>query len=425
MKFRRAKRGPRYSVRDPEKQKKSKRKVLSYEDVPLDDYKNESFEINKTAVKRILVIIGVLLILALSVFAIANRNNLSFEKLVNWFKYNLLGMTETNYPVKISGTTVSQENISCDDGVVYVSDTVVQSLKANGEEIFYKPHSFSSPVLRTDKDKVIVYNLGGNGYMVGDKKEISGVKKSPDGQKILAGDINAKGYYCIVTEADGYLSKATVYNKDNEKIFAYYFSEYYVHSVALNDAGSGLMACGVTADNGSLQGLAYLLDFTKEKPVATYNLGENAVFDSECLSAKTYSVIGTSSAFVVNTDNNNVRQIDYGNMELTAYDMDSDTNTLALSLSRSGDGRLCSIQYIDNSGKVKKAIDTDMTVKSVSIFKDRIAVLDSSKCVLYNKDGKKLGSAGAGSSAKAVRLEDSSHAYVLGINEIRKIMEFK
>ena len=422
MKFRK---GHRHSVENIEKRKKFKREVLSYEDMPLDEYKSQSVEISKKSVKRILIAVGILVFLGLVVFAISNRENLTPEKISSWFRYEVLGSRDTGYPVKVVGTTVSEGNFYCGNGLCYVSDTAFESLSPTGNELCYTRHSFSKPMLNCDGDNVIVYNLGGNGYAVGSKNELGSLRNTKDDKYIITADINSQGDYCIVTQADGYLSKIYVYNKDNEQMYAYSFAEYYINAVSLNSQGTGCVACGVSGDSGSLSGIAYLLDFTKEEPAGTFALDENFVYRVEYLSLNKVCIVCSESSFMLDTGSGELKRIDYGNMELTAYDIDTDTDFLVLSLSRSGDGRLCSVEYIDSSGKVLKVNDTKRGIESVSLYKNQIAVLDSGMCYIYDSEGKMLGKADAGNGAIAVRLEDLSKAYILGINDIRKLTEFK
>ena len=421
----RFKKGHRHSVENIEKRKKSKREVLSYEDMPLEDYKQQNVEISKTAVKRILIVVAILIVLGLAVFAIANRENLTPEKISNWFRYDVLGSHDTGYPVKIVGTTVNEGNFFCDNGVAYVSDTAYESLSSTGNELCYTRHSFSKPILDCDGDNVIIYNLGGNGYAVGNKKELNKLRTTKDEKYLITADINSEGYYCIVTQVDGYLSKVFVYNKDNEQVYAYSFASYYINAIELNAQGTGCIACGVSGDGGSLSGIVYVLDFTKEEPVATFSLDENFVYDVEYLSSKKVCLVCSNSSFMLDLGSGALNQVDYGNMELTAFDVDPDTDSLVLSLSRSGDGRLCSIEYIDSSGKVLNVNDTKNSIESISIYKNHIGILDSGVCYIYDNEGKKLGKAEAGNGAIALRLEDIDKAYVLGINDIKKITEFK
>ena len=419
------KKGHRHSVDSIEKRKKSKRKVLSYEDMPLEEYKQQDVEISKSAVKRIIIVVIIMVVLGLIVFAVANRDNLTPEKISNWFRYEILGTHDKGYPVKVVGSTVTESNFYSDNGVAYVSDTAYVSLASTGDELCYTRHSFSKPMLICEGDNVMIYNLGGNGYAVGNKKKLGALRTTKDEKYLITADINSNGDYCIVHQADGYLSKIIVYNKDNEQIYAYSFAKYYINSVALNSQGTGCIACGVTGDSGSMSGIAYLLDFTKEEPAATFTLDENIVYSVEYLSNKKVCIVCSATSYMLDVGSGSLNQVDYGNMELTAYDIDTDTDSLVLSLSRSGDGRLCSLEYIDSSGKVLNVIDSKHSVESLSLYKNRIGILDSGECYIYDTQGKKLGKSDAGNGAIAIRLDDVDIAYVLGVNDINKITNFK
>ncbi|MCH5303311.1 MAG: hypothetical protein J1E41_00485 [Ruminococcus sp.] len=415
--------GGRYSVRNVEKRKKTKREVISYEDVPLEEYNDERTEISKDAVKRILIIAGIIVVLGLVVFAVANRDSFTPDKISHWVKYDVLGSRDEGFPASIIGSSVNDANFICDGGIMYVSDTSFEALSSSGNEIGYNQHGFSKPILCSAGDNVLIYNLGGNGYVTGTKEKLNASKDTEN--YVITADINAKGYYCVVTQTDGYLSKIHVYNNNREKIYAYSFSDYYINSVALNSSGTGCVACGVTGDNGSLLGIAYVLDFTKETPVSIHNLDENAIYSVEYLNSNNVCMIGSKSSYTLDIRAGTLKQVDYSNMQLTAYDIDADTNSFVLSLSRSGDGRTCSIEYVNSSGEVVNVNDTDYSIESMSLYKNRVAILDSDKCYLFDTEGNKVGKCDAGNGSKAVKLENTGEAYILGINEIRKIVDFK
>ncbi len=415
--------GGRHSVRNIEKRKNNKRSVISYEDVPLDEYNDDQPEISKEAVKRILIIVGIIFVLGFAVFAVANRDAFSIEKFSHWVQYDLVGAGDKEFPVSIIGSGVNSGNFKYDGDIMYVSDTSFAALSTNGNEIGYNQHGFAKPVLCTAGNNVLIYNLGGNGFVTGTKEKLN--KPKDTDYYLLTADINDKGYYCVVTQTDGYLSKIFVYNNNKEKIYTYSFSDYYINAVAINSSGTGCVACGVTGDNGSLLGIAYVLDFAQEKPVATYNLDENNIYSVEYFNSNSVCMVGSKSSYTLDIGAGNLKQVDYGNMQLTAYDINTDTNSLALSLSRSGDGRTCSIQYINNIGEVVNVIDTNLAIESISLYKNRVAALDSDNCFLYDTDGNKIGSADSGNGSKSVKLGNAGEAYILGINEIRRILRFE
>lgn len=413
------KKGYRYE----QKKKKIKRDILSYEDMPLEDYDKDSAEISKPAVKKILILIAGIVVLGLIVFAVANRENLTPEKITRWVTYDLLGVSDDGYPVNIQGSGVTEGNFISNGGeICYVSDTTYQALSVNGNEIGYSQISFSKPVMVSSGEYVLIYDLGGHEYVTGTKTRLNNIRKTE--YEIFTADINSAGDYCLVTKADGYLSKIFAYNKLNEKRYAYSFADYYITAVAMNNNGSGCTACGMSAQNGSMATVAYVLDFSSEKPYSKLSLDENIVYGVEYLNSNTACIVGSNASFVLNIKKEELKKIDYKQKELTSFDINKDTSTFVISLSRSGDGKMCSLVYVGSDGKVINTNKTKNEAKSISLYKNRIAVLDDNVCYLYDTQGNKIGSKDAGDGSKVVRLESSDSVYVLGINEIRKLTDF-
>ena len=71
--------------------KSSERDVISYEDMPLDDYEQEKTDISPDSVKKILIGVCIALAAGLIVFAFANRDNLTWDNISNWWTYDVLG----------------------------------------------------------------------------------------------------------------------------------------------------------------------------------------------------------------------------------------------------------------------------------------------------------------------------------------------
>ena len=196
-------------------------------------------------------------------------------------------------------------------------------------------------------------------------------------------------------------------------------------AVALNNDGKSCVACGLTGKDGSISSVAYVLDFAKEEPIATFSLDDNTIYDVEYLDGGTVCIIGSQASFTLDIGSSNLNQIDYNQMKLTSFDINTDTASFILSLSRSGDGRKCSLEYINKSGEIVNVNDTELSCESISLYKNRLAVLQNNTCYLFDTDGTKIGKAKTGNGSLAVKLDSPSTAYILGINEIRKIIEFK
>lgn len=408
---------PRYS----QNEKKTDRELLSYEEVPLDDYENEDPKVTKYAVKKILKVALVLFVAAFLVFLFANREKLTYENITSWIQYELLGGNKGDgYPVSIVGTTVSEGNFKTRDSFLsYASDTSFVTLSGGGYRISATQHSFSKPIVVNSNNKYLVYNLNGTGFMINSLEENLYTADAPD--KLFTADINSNGYYALVTQSDGYLSKLYVYNNSNKQIFAYSFADYYITSVTLNSSGSGAVACGISAYNGAVQSAVYYLDFKSEKPVFVKKFDNNTLYSVKYLSTGTVSVIGSEASYVINLSSGDVAATGYEEMLLTGYDINTDTGCFVTSLSRSGDGRLCTINYFNSNGEITGTIDTDLKITSISLYKDKIAVLSQGVVYVYNREGELLNTVNPGTDARAVRIFSDNNAYILGIGEIRMV----
>ena len=98
-----------------------------------------------------------------------------------------------------------------------------------------------------------------------------------------------------------------------------------------------------------------------------------------------------------------------------------DTLTYAVALSRSGDGRSCSVYTYDSNGSQKSKIDTDSKADAISVYKDKIALLDGNTANVYNTKGDKVFATETGAGSKNIILSSDTTDYVLSVNQIRFI----
>lgn len=119
---------------------KTDRDVMSYEDMPLDDYEQEKTEMSPQAVKKIVLGACIAIAAGLIVFAFANRDKLTWENISNWWTYDVLGNAGHGYPVDIIGSEVSSGNFAVSQGhAVYASDTSFVTLTNRVQRL----HDFS------------------------------------------------------------------------------------------------------------------------------------------------------------------------------------------------------------------------------------------------------------------------------------------
>ena len=368
----------------------------------------------KFPVKRIIAVAVIIVLLFSVVFFVFNTDKLSIHNITNFFKYGVFNQqSEENFPLDIKGERVNAGNFDCiGQDICYTSDTKTKILNNYGRSLFTEQHAFINPVLTVGDKGALVYNLGGTGYQLIDKE--GSVYSAEVKDNLLTADYNDKGIYALVTQSSGYLSKLYVYNEKNEQIFAYSFADYYVTSVSLNSGGTKAVVAGLSALNGSETAALYVLDFTQEKPLQVKELDNDIIYKVDYLGDKYACAVGKNASYVLNTGKDGSLQTNsYEGRNLTAFDINNDTNTYTVSLSGSGDGRNCDIVSYSVNGEETKTFSVDKKIISLSTYKGRVALLSGDSVMLYSKDGKSISEKELNSDPHTVVMYTSSDAYIL------------
>ena len=400
------------------KVKKNDRDVMSYEDMPLEDYELEKTEMSPVAVKKVILCVCIALAAGLVVFAFANRDRLTPQSIANWWTYDVLGNAGNGYPVDLVGTEVSSENFVVTDGrAAYASDTSFVTLSATGSEIANIQLKYSSPIMVNKGNMFLTFGLGGTGFQVNtlDKQLYVGESE----EKIYAADIASNGVYAFVTEGNGYLSTLWVYNDDNNRIYKYSFSEYYITAVTLNSDGSGCVATGFSSDNGAVVSGVYVLDFKKEEPQQMIVIPDDVIIACRHLSNNRIALVGESASYVIKKGEEDYITDSYNDMTLSNYTFNPDTSSYAVALSRSGDGRSCTVMIYNSNGELSSKVETESRADSLSMYKDKVALLDGNTACVYNTKGTDLYKSDVGTGSKRLILSSDSTAYVLSVNQVR------
>ena len=401
--------------------KRKKRKILSYENVPIEEYSEETVKFNKRILKKTIIVFVIIIVLFAGVFLIANRSKFTWDNFSTWVSVNVLGSNKgEDFPVDTLGTTVSKGNFTMIGGhVSYASDTSYVELSDSAGRIINSQLSYSDPILRGTRNYSIVYGAGGNGFMVSDAKETKHKGTTKEG--IFTADVNDNGYYCVVTQGSGYLSQLTAYNNENQKLYEYYFSDYYITCVSINPSGDGAVCTGITSKDGGEETKIYQLNFTEKKPVREYTLSDSMVYDTRYISSNKVCAVANNAVYTLDLTSDKPKVTEYNSRTLTTYDFNADTNVLSVVLSKSGDGRNCDILIFSSTGEIEKTLKWTDRVDSISTYKGNVGILSSGTAYILDDQSKVISKADAGNDAKALLLYSSNDAYVLGISEIRDI----
>ncbi len=412
-------RGRYQNDENKQEKKAAKRKYMSYEDVPIEDYREEDPMPNNLT-KRFLKMFLILFLAVIAVMAVLNLEKLTPENIAHWFQYDLLGKTDGDgYPTGFTGSSITDCNFDLISGVpAYCSDTTIAVLNKNAGICQEKQHSYASPIMSTNAGYGIVYNMDATGYTIikRDSIEYNGAVK----QKIFAADIAPNGVYALLTKSEDYLAALSVYRSDHLEKFKYSFADYYMNTVSVNKDGTKAILSGISARNGEMVSVIYILDFTQDNFMQKYEVENTYIYDVKYLDNGNAFAVGENKLFFIDINNGSKSEISYNDRYLTAYALKRDQGVI-MSLSKNPDGRECDLLSFDTSGNKDCEISTGDKIVSLDMRGDDRAALSSETITVYDKGGEEKGSADTDSDARKILYNDRNSFYTLGKSRISSV----
>lgn len=401
-------------------ERKVNRKTLSYEDMPLEDYEQPGSKLTWAGIKKLFKALAIVAVACGVVLLIINWKNISFERTVEWIEGEMFGTgIGDGYPYPISGTSVLYNNfVLMDDKLVVASDTSISMLSTTAKELANRQHSYSTPAVKTSKNKAILYSLGGTGYRV-ENKSATLVKKNTE-EKILSADINNDGTYALLTEATGYLSRMVVFTSKNEQRYKYSFADYYANLISLSDNDKKAAVAGFSAVNGGLESAVYVIDFSEEKPQQTFKFDDEFIIAISFIRNDRIVAVGDKASYIIDVESGKTKKYSYNNLTLTNYSIDKEGG-LALSLSISGDGNRCNVVSVNLDGEKTMELPTHKRIISISNRDDKVVYIAEGTAYCYDTSGTLIGAFSAGNDAGKILMLNKNTAYIMGISEIRQI----
>lgn len=413
------------------KRKANKREMLSYEDKPIEEYEREERkrELEKATKQKnkadknsilpkgklkIMVIIGILLVVVVTILGLWKYiapNSLKSSIFSSAIQGN-------GFPIDIQGHSVDESDICIlNNNFAYLSDTQFQVINASGGVVKDKRIKYASPAMKSSGDYCIIYDREGNGFEISTSTET--ITEGQVDDDIFSADINKKGAYAIISKKTGYTAKLTAFGNDNKQKYAYYFSECYATSVSINEASNKAVVCGLYSDKGKVMSRIYVLDFSKEEPVAKIDLSGEVIYCVSFMSNGNIAAVGETSSVIITSDYKNKFDFTYNDYNIRGKIITDDS--IVLSMSPFTDGRSCELWRITQSG-FSNVTQTPLAISSMTVKGNVAAVLSNNKISTYNLSTQTgLFEYDAGIDAQSLLLTDDNIAYVIGISEIRKI----
>lgn len=367
-------------------------------------------------IKRAFVII---LFSSLLLFIFVNRDSFSPDNIMDSIQdsFNSLGVGH-NFPYEVTEKKITNQNFkTIGRNIVFVSDIETVCLNDTAKEISKRQHSYSNPILKTNGNKILVYDAYNKGFDVGTISKC--VLKKNLNDDILAGDISRNGTYAFITKSKTSLGKLEVFkNKESDPFFEYFFQNFYITDLAFNPNGKLCACVGVDADSSEIKSSVFVFDYKNQTP-KKIDFDNTMILNIKYINEKNIVVIGDNIISIVDTNNGTRKDYDFKNKILTSFCIND--NKIIISLSLSDDGDNCEMLIFDKSGNLENTIKTDLKITSLSYKSNKIAALSYSKIYIYNKKGKIIKSFECEKSTKKIEFLSANTVYTLTLADVKKL----
>lgn len=192
------------------------------------------------------------------------------------------------YPIDLYGTQTL--NAVGKDFYYYVlTDADLTAVSNAGKKIYSVAHGYANPVLKTSSTRAMVYDQGGEGYMIYNLNDCTVSKETKD--VIRAATVSRSGNYAVVSDCDSYTAAVRVYSKKNKLLFEWFSAVDMVNQVTLSASGKRLAVATVNGSAGQLNGKVMIFDLKKTEPIFTADFPDTPVLAMETFGSRYLGIL--------------------------------------------------------------------------------------------------------------------------------------
>lgn len=390
----------------PDNKKKKPKKVIKFK-------KKTQKSVSAKTVKTMKLLAIIFVVLLLIVIAAAQFGGVTFSTVGDYFTSAMaqFGAGE-GYPYSINDTELNDVG-STNSDLVLVYDTNVKVLNSTAKELSNIPHNYDYPVISTNSGRILLFDEGAKKFRVQSKTRVL-YEKEMD-HIILTGEMGKDGSVAIATRADNAESMLTIFDSNQEQVFAWKCAKEHIVSCDVSDNGKNYVVAVLGVDNGSVYTKVHIFNKKKTEPIATFDYTDSAIANVKFLSNETVMVMGNNICEIIK--GNEVKEKIDVSVNTTYQLFISDNNSAVLVLSKYSSTTQKIIKVYNKSGKELFTQEIDEMVKSVSTDGKYISVLTNSSVESFTMRGKPCGSVTVNADAKKV-IVNSRNTYVYSSDAI-------
>lgn len=291
--------------------------------------------------------------------------------------------TGEGYPVEFAGNT-AKNTFTLSGRLGVLTDTSVHLYDKKGQERGSMQHKYADPVIDVVGSNFLLYDRDGKNLSIRtNKKEVAALSFD---DAILYASLSGKGYLVVVTEAEHYIAKVSVYNTSYDKeVFAWYSSANYVLSAELGPDSNTLAVGTVNLENGALVSGVTVFSLGKEEPVAQLKLDESALINLTYKKNGDIYALCDDCLVVLNRSGKEIGRYTFEDRTLVSYNQDMSGNTLLL-FGNYLETHSHELVLLDRTGKELKNATIDYRVNGMAVTQQEIYLFNEKDVCRYDTD---------------------------------------
>ncbi len=319
------------------------------------------------------------------------------------------------YPIDFESSAT--DNVVAKNGYYYIlTDSEIKAVSNGGKVIFSYNHGFEKPVLKTSKTRALVFNQGGNDVLIFNLSQLQYTLKTEN--EIINAAIGDNGTYALVTNADGYVAKVSVFKKNQKLVYEWYSADDMINNVAVSKNGNKIAISTLKTNVGGFDSKLMILNFKSA----------NAEFSKEYNGEIIYNLSTSFSGGVSVATANTFDFIRFSKFRSTEYKNDynlqmlreSSSGTLLL-YNRENDKTDNKIAVIKPNGEKKFEIKFNGIITDFALKNNHIYLISDTKAYILDSEGKIVRTADCGFGIVRFSVVSQNEIAVVSDNQINKV----
>ena len=285
-----------------------------------------------------------------------------------------------------------------------------------GKKVFTHSHGFENPVLKTSKTRALLFDQGKNDILI---FTLGGLKTSKTfKQDIKNAAIGDDGTYALVTSAENYAAKVSVFKKNNELVYEWFSSEDLVNNVAVAPSGKKIAVSTIISKVGRYDSEVSVFNFKSSTAENKKTFENTVVYALDTTFTGGFSVLTANQYIFIKWSN--FKQNEYKNEYNTAM-FGAGNNGVAVVYNRENDKTDNRIAIFSSSGKLKKEFQYKGIITDFALRNGNIYCISDTKAYILNREGEIIRSGECGFGAVRITPMGQNVMAVITDTKINKI----